>query len=282
MPQKVIKLLNRGLEANSSNGYRQGNTVVLPEEAELVVSGDIHGHRRNLERVLSFTALDEHAERHLVLQEIIHGGPQDGEGGCQSYKLLYDAIEYKLQFPNRVHFIMANHDTAFISNSRVMKAGQEMNRSMREAMNRHYSDASEDVKLALSRFLFSQPLAVRCPNKIMVSHSLPAERHVDQFDPSVLNRSLKINDVVRPGSAYLLTWGRKHTPELLEKMAKTLDVKLFVLGHQRKEQGWAQVGDNALIITSEHAHGTLLKIDLARSYSMSELIDEIVPLASIQ
>jgi hypothetical protein len=92
---------------------------------------------------------------------------------------------------------------------------------------------------------------------------------------------LKINDVVRPGSAYLLTWGRRHSQDMLDKMAKMLDADIFVLGHQPQENGWKQAGDNLIIIASNHNHGCLLGIDLAKRYTIENLIDLIVPLASI-
>ena len=176
---------------------------------------------------------------------------------------------------------MGNHDTAFINSSEVMKDGKEMNRAMRLAMEREFQQAGADVELAIRQFLFSQPLALRCNNRIWVSHSLPSDRFFDKFDPKILDRQLKINDVVRPGSAYLLTWGRKHSQALLDKMAKLFDVDIFILGHQPQEQGWNQAGDNLIIIASNHNHGCVLSTDLAKSYTIEQLIDSIVPLASI-
>jgi hypothetical protein len=87
--------------------------------------------------------------------------------------------------------------------------------------------------------------------------------------------------VVRPGSAYLLTWGRKHSQATLDKLAGLLDVDIFILGHQPQEQGWNQAGDNLIIIASNHNHGCLLSIDMTKSYTIEQLIDSIVPLASI-
>jgi len=129
--------------------------------------------------------------------------------------------------------------------------------------------------------LFSQPLAIRCEDRIWLSHSLPSDRLVDKFDPEILNRELKVNDIVKPGSAYLLTWGRKMSQELLDKMAELFDVDIFVLGHQPQEMGWCQAGKNLIIIASNHNHGCLLPIDLARSYTVEELIEALVPMASL-
>jgi Calcineurin-like phosphoesterase len=281
MPQTVIDLLNQGMEANNADAFRRGNLIRLPASGDLIVTGDLHGHRRNFERIVAFADLASHPDRHIILQEIIHGGPEDPAGGCLSYRLLFDVVHYKVSFPNRVHVIMGNHDTAFINNSEVMKDGREMNRAMRSALDREYRQGAAEVKLAIKQFLFSQPLAVRCDNRMWMSHSLPSDHLSEKFDPEILHRPLKVNDIVKPGSAYLLTWGRKHSQALLDKMADLLDSDIFVLGHQPQEQGWSQAGRNLLIIASNHNHGCLLSIDPAKSYTVEQLIESIVPLASV-
>jgi len=281
MPQTIIDLLKKGAEANNTDTCRQGNLIRLPAEGNVILTGDIHGHRRNFERIVAFADMDHNPERHVILQEIIHGGDEDAEGGCLSYKLLFDVVRYKLSFPDRIHIVMGNHDTSFINSSAVMKNGKEMNRSMCSAVQREFGRSGRDILLALKQFLFSQPLAVRCENRIWLSHSLPSDHSAEKFDPEIIERPLKINDVVRPGSAYLLTWGRRHSQPLLDRMAETFDVDIFVLGHQRQEQGWSRAGSNLIIIASDHNHGCLLPVDLAASYTIERLIDRLVPLTSI-
>lgn len=281
MPQTIIDLLNKAAVANNADTFRRGNVIYLPATGSLIATGDIHGHRRNFERIAAFADLANNPDRHLVLQEIIHGGPEDSEGGCLSYKLLFDAVRYKLSFPDRVHIIMGNHDTAFINDGKVMKNGKEMNRSMRLALEREFGEAGTDIKLAIKNFLFSQPLAVRCENKIWASHSLPSDRFADKFDRQIFDRPLENSDLVKPGAAYLLTWGRNISQQTLDKIAKLLDVDIFILGHQPQQQGWKQAGKNLIIIASDHNHGCLLPIDLTKPYTIAKLIDSIVPLASI-
>jgi hypothetical protein len=161
---------------------------------------------------------------------------------------------------------MGNHDTSVINNSDVMKDGKEMNQAMLAALDREFAQDSQQIILALRQFLFSQPLAVKCENRIWISHSLPNDRYVD---------------VVRPNSAYLLTWGRNHSQETLDKLAEMFDVDVFILGHQPQSEGWGRLGENLLVLTSEHNHGTLLPLDLSKSYTLEELLELIVPLASI-
>ncbi|HUW18229.1 MAG TPA: metallophosphoesterase [Sedimentisphaerales bacterium] len=281
MPQTIIDLLAEGAEANLADKFREGNLIQLPGEGSLVITGDIHGHRRNFERITAFADLANNPERHVVLQEIIHGGPEDSEGRCLSYKLLFDAVRYKLDFPDRIHIMMGNHDIAFINNSEVVKNGKEMNRSLQAALDGEFQQDSAEVKVAIDRLLFSQPLAVKCDNRMWLSHSLPSDRFVEEFDKQVLHRPLNHTDVVKPGSAYLLIWGRKHSQAMLDKMAELLDVDIFILGHQAQEQGWCRAGENLIIMASDHNHGCLLPIDLAKSYTVEQLIDCIVPLTSI-
>jgi len=281
MPQTIIELLNKAAQATGEDICRDGNIVRLPATGTVILTGDIHGHRRNFERVVNFADLPNNPDTHVILHEIIHGGPEDAKGGCLSYKLLFDVARYKLQFPNRVHTVMGNHDTAFISSGEVMKNGKEMNRAMHAAIEREFTEKADDIISAIGEFLLSQPLAVKCENRIWMSHSLPADRLIDKFDSEVLNRPLEIEDVARPGSAYILTWGRRHSQALLDKLADLFDVDLFVLGHQPQEKGWCQAGKNLLIIASDHNHGCVLPIDLAKSYTLQQLADSIVALTSI-
>ncbi len=281
MPQVTIELLKKGLDANLSETHRRGNVIFLPETGELVVAGDIHGHRRNFQRIMSFADLQNNPARHLVLQEIIHGGPEDESGGCLSYKLLLDAVRYKLRFPQQVHIIMGNHDTAFITGGKVMKDGKEMNAAMCSAIKQEFGSSSLDVKKAFSDFLMSQPLVVRTKNKIWISHSLPRQRQLSKFDPEIFNRDLNTQDLVKPGSAYLLTWGRNHSENLIGQLTEQFDVDFFVLGHQPQRRGWRKAGQNLIIRASDHCHGCLLPIDLSRKYKIDKLVDSIVPLASI-
>ena len=281
MPQTIIDLLNKAGQACNTDRFRRGNLIHLPAEGNLIITGDIHGHRRNFERIVTFSDLANNPDRHVVLQEIIHGGPQDSEGGCLSYKLLFDIARYKLNFPDQVHIIMGNHDTTFINDSQVMKNGKEMNRPMNLALDQEFQQASGDIKKAIKQFLLSQPLAVRCDNRIWLSHSLPGNLYVKKFDKQILHRPLEISDCEKPGSAYLLTWGRRHSQDTLDKMAELFDVDTFILGHQPQPQGWSRAGNNLIILASNHNHGCLLPINLTESYTIEQLIESIVPLTSI-
>ncbi|MBP8305347.1 MAG: metallophosphoesterase [Phycisphaerae bacterium] len=281
MAQQAVDLLRAGVRANHADPLRQGNLVRLSGPGTLVIAGDLHGHGRNLERVTAFADLARSPDRHLVLQEIIHGGPQDPQGGCLSYKVLLDAVRLKLRFPNQVHIVLGNHDTAWITGSEVVKEGREMNKAMSLALAGEYGEDWPLVAEAIREFFLSQPLAVRTENRVWVSHSLPSDRMVDQFDPQVLDRPLQVSDYVKPGSAYILTWGRHMSQSLLDRMSNLFNVDLFVVGHQPQPEGWDLGGTNLLVLASDHNHGCLIELDLARPYSLEGLVQALVPLSSI-
>ena len=282
MPRTIIDLLKDGAHANKADQFRQGNLITLPADIRVVVTGDIHGHRRNFERILAFANLAENPKTHIILQEIIHGGTKDEDGNCLSYELLFDVVRYKIKFPDRVHILMSNHDTAFISNCEVIKDCKEMNQSMRLALEKQFQQSACDIIKAIEKFLLSEPLAAKTENRIWLSHSLPGNRYLEKFDPDILKKELQLDDVTRPGSAYLLTWGRNHSQKTLNKTADLLDVDTFILGHQAQPQGFSQAGENLIIIASDHNHGCLLPIDTAKKYTTAELLESIVPLASIE
>jgi len=282
MPQQIIEICEKAAQLNYSNQLRSGNIILMPENGRLIISGDLHGHRRNFEKIARFADLDNNPETFVVLQEVIHGGPEDDLGGCLSYDLLFSAIKYKIQFPRQVHLILGNHDTAVICNSDVMKAGKEMNQAMKAALQRKFATDYDDIDCAIKQYLLSQPLAVKCPNGIWISHSLPGNRFLNSFNTSVFHKKLNHVDMQRPNPVYLLTWGRRHGQKTLDKLAALLEVDVFVVGHQPQETGWAKGGNNLIILASDHNHGALITCELAKSYNIDELIECIMPIAAIE
>jgi len=281
MPQTIIDLLKAGAKANHNDTFRQGNLIQMPAEGTLIVTGDLHGNRRNFERIIKYADLQNSTQRHVLLQEIIHGGPENAEGNCISYKLLFDVVSYKVKFPDQIHIIMSNHDTAFISENEIIKNGKEMNRSIRLALEGEFQENYDDIASAIKEFFLSQPLAVKTPTRIWLSHSLPSDRFADEFETSIFERPLREEDLQKPASAYTLTWGRRHSQRTLDKMAELLDVNIFVLGHQNQPEGWCQAGDNLIILASDHNYGCLLPIELKKTYTIERLTDSMVPLSSI-
>jgi hypothetical protein len=116
---------------------------------------------------------------------------------------------------------------------------------------------------------------------VLCAHSLPAPELMDRFDPGVLERDLAEDDYTpRRGSAHLMVWGRGHTPEQLRTLAERWGVGLFVLGHEKAEDGAMTVPPNAVVLNSDHERGVYLPIDLDRPpASVSEALGRVTRLA---
>ena len=282
MPQKIINLCNKAAELNYSDKLRHGNIVELPSKGRLIVTGDLHGHKKNFERITAFADLANNTDTYLIFQEILHGGDEDPYGGCMSFVLFFDVLALKLQFPDQVCLIMGNHDTAIVTDTEVIKGGKEMNDALKKSLKLRYQGNFDQVNEAVKEYLLSQPLAVKTTSGIWVSHSLPADRFVSDFDHEVFGRELFPDDLLRGEPAYYLTWGRKHSQQKLDEFAKALGIKTFILGHQKPETGFTKAGENLIILTSEHNHGCLIELDMNKQYTADQLLDSIIPLASIE
>src|SRR5438067_2289149 len=120
---EYVKTFKAAAEANRSDTLRRGNKIVFPDAGRVVATGDLHGHRRNFERIAKFAQLDASPANHLILHEMIHGGPDDGKGGDRSFEMILDACRLKVKYPNQVHFLLGNHDLAQMTNQELMRAG---------------------------------------------------------------------------------------------------------------------------------------------------------------
>src|SRR5215475_2612355 len=120
---EVIETFGIATEENQLDPLRQEQVIVFPGEGELWVAGDIHDHRNNFRKLIAIADLGNNPQRHLLIQELIHGDHFDEKGRESSWETLYRAAELKSDFPSQVHFLLANHDLAQIHGEGIMKAG---------------------------------------------------------------------------------------------------------------------------------------------------------------
>jgi Calcineurin-like phosphoesterase len=277
----LTNLLNEGARLNRNDPLRNGNMLCFPGVGDLVVAGDLHNHARNFSRIQSFANLEENPDRHVILQEIVHGGPIDGNGSDRSLDMLLDAIAWAEKFPGRVHFLLANHDLAQLQGLAIMKDGYDLTERFSRYFHARAGSSREAATEALSSFILTMPLAAITLTGIFLSHSLPGPRELATFDSSVLRRELTEADFSRTGSVYSLIWGRGQNQETLNMLSKAWWSDIFVCGHQAQDQGYGIIGDRMLVIDSSHNHGMVLRFGLDKQYTMQDLVDFLRPLASI-
>ena len=267
---------------NTEDPLLDGSILEMPDYGQLVVTGDLHGHRRNFERIQRYCELDRWPVRHVILHELIHEEPELLGDPDTSHLLLLNAARWKCACPDQVHFLQSNHELSQLTGHDISKGGRIVTHDFNRGVAGVYGDGSAEVLEAISDFLASYPLAARTQNRVFVSHSLPGPRTMPDFDATALRRHTTRGDLLQRGTAYALVWGRYQTPEILRTLSDDLDVDLFVCGHQPQEQGFEVVHDRMLIIASDHNHGVFLPFDLSRQQTMSDLTRLIRPLAALE
>ena len=239
--EHISAIFQQATEANRQTPGRQGKVIALdPKLAEeVMVTGDLHGHRRNFNRIRRLAALDENPRRHLVLQEVCHGGstyPQNG--GCMSHTVLEDIAKLKTKHPRRVHFLLGNHELAELTDYPIQKNRQLLNVQFRLGLQQMYGAAAEQIHDGLLPF----PIDVarwRCGCRRACSSrtASPMTSRYDGFDLSVFTRELKVEDCVEGSEAFRLAWGRDYRGQNARQFAQMVGAKILINGHEPCHDG---------------------------------------------
>jgi hypothetical protein len=280
--KEIIALLEGAIEANSADSFRRGNVINLPASGEVIMTGDLHGNIRNFEKICRFAQLESNPQRHLILHELLHCTENQVRADqCHSYQLVGQVARLKQKFPDRVHILLGNHEMAQVTGGEVLKNGQPMVRSLNAGILATYCENGTIVMDFLKDFILSLPLVARTENRLWLSHSLPTMRHLDNFDNSIFDKVLTLQDMKDNLSLHALAWDRRHGLKCLEKLSEMWDADIFVVGHQPQAQGCAHEHPQLIILASDHVHGCILPIDLEKKYEAEQLFSLIKPLASI-
>ena len=279
---RAVEAFLEAAQLNREDPLLTGSLLHFPDYGQLVMTGDLHGHRRNFDKLQRYCDLEHAGARHVVLHEIVHKDLESLADQDTSHEVLLDAARWKCAFPDQVHFLQSNHELAQIHRHEITKNGRIVTLAFEEAVALAYPDAADRVLEALAAFVRSLPLAGRTANRVFVSHSLPGPRDVPAFDPVVFSRAATDEDLADRGSGHMLVWGRYHTEPALTTLAEMLDVDCFICGHQPQEMGYAVVHERLIILASDHNHGVYLPIDLSKPVTINGLCRRIRPLAGIE
>jgi len=272
---ELIETLEFAKDENERHPLRAGQTVTLPDEGEVWMTGDLHDHRSNLNKLIQAADLGNNPERHVVLHELIHGDHFDPSGAEDSWISLARAAELKCDFPRQVHFMLANHDLAQIHGEGIMKAGLSVCEAFNSGVKRDFKDQATGVTVAITEFLLSFPLAIRAGN-MFFCHSLPTDEQIKTFDFTIFDRDLTGPDYRRKtGPVYQLIWGRNVSPVGVTAFAQKVRADLIITGHQPQESGYLVNGQQHLILASDHNQGVFLPLELGRDYAMPEVVRRI-------
>jgi len=271
-------IFHQAARLNRQDPRREGNVVSLEGELEVLVTGDIHGHRANLNKILSHAAFATNPHRRVVLQEIVHGPIDPRTGQDRSVDLLLRAARAKVSHGEQVIFLLANHDVAQATGNEISKNGLGVCKTFEAGVRHAFEDDAEDVIAAINDFLLSAPLAVRCPNGVLISHSLPGpSRECDIPENPYLP-----DDFRRGGAVYEWTWGRGHNQEHLEKLAARLGVEFFVISHVHLETGWQAIGQKGVIVACDNEHACVFRFTSDQPIDQASLERYVQPVVAMR
>lgn len=278
---EMIDLCRHAAEANRGCAARTGNVISLTaaNADDLMIVADLHGNRLNFERLLDIADLAGHPQRHLVMQEVCHGGPEypDG-GGCMSHLLLEDCIRLKAEFPERFHFLLSNHELAELGDFPICKSRRMLNLLFRTGIGELYGQSGDRVRSAYMEFLATCPLAVRLAGGVFISHSLPDQCDRVPFDAEVLERPLTAADWKCGSPAFKLVWGRDFRPANAEAFARLVKAEVLVHGHEPCEDGYSAPNSRQVILDGCCSHATYLILPVGPKLSHRDVISRIASL----
>jgi hypothetical protein len=269
-PVAACAALHEAAQLLREDPNRRGSLLTFGSAGQLVMTGDIHGHVRNFERLQRFCDLAHSPARSVILHELIHAEPESFNEPDLSIDLVVEAARWKCDFPDNVFILQSNHELSQLCRHEITKGGRSVIRDFERGVAHRFGRRSDDVLEALDDYLGSLPLAARTASGIFLSHSLPDPLSLSLFDFNVFDRVPTEQDLETGGAAYSLVWGRFHSPEVLDLLAQRLGAEIFIVGHTPQESGYGVVG-RMILLASDHAHGSFLPIDLARAYTVAEL-----------
>ena len=281
---EVIGVCRAAAGANRASAVRRGNVIHLtPEVADdLMVVADLHGNRLNFEKLLAIADLDAQPRRHLLMQEVCHGGPEypGGDGGCMSHLLLEDCARLAVDYPGRFHFLLSNHELAELGDFPISKSRRMLNLQFRCGINEMYGERGDAVRAAYLEFLASCPLAVRLSNGVFISHSLPDYCDREPFDAGVLERPLCCADYKSGSPAFRLVWGRDFRAANAEAFARQVGADVLIHGHEPCEEGFSAPNSRQIILDGCCSQATYLIVPVGQKLTHREIIGRITGLHS--
>lgn len=250
-PIRLLSTLRQAIWAFRSTPGRRGRLICLENSTEVLVAGDMHGNLENFRRLLHKANLGQNPKRHLVLQEAIHGPYTYPDGGDKSHQLLDLIAALKCQYPGQVHFLIGNHELSQSIGRAISKGDANLNRDFIQGVETAYGPHAAEVLKVYNDLIAAAPLAIRTPNRVFISHSLPAANHLEEFHLEVLERDTQTPGDFEPGgTVHVLLWGRDTRQETVEAYLAKVDADLLISGHIPCENGFEVPNSRQIILDS--------------------------------
>ncbi len=250
-PVKLLPNLRRGVLAFRQTPGRTGRVVRLQHVREILVAGDLHGNLENFRRLLVKADLAHFPERHLVLQEVLHGTFSYPTGGERSHQLLDLVVTLKMQFPRQVHFLLGNHELSQWTGRRITKADVDLLEDFCQGVRTAYGSHADEILAAYDQVFATAPLLLLTPNRVCLAHSVPVGTRLETFSLAALEQDPLPESELKPGgSAHSLVWGRDTSEAVISTFLNKVDADWLISGHIPCDAGWERANSRQLILDS--------------------------------
>ena len=273
-PERMLIHLRQAISLVRATPGRRGRILELQDCTELLVAGDLHGNVGNFQVMLRAADLGNHPTRHFALQELIHGKFRYPLGGDKSHQLVDLFAALKIQFPRQVHYIPGNHEMAEWTNRPVLKADENLNALFQAGVNEAYGPQYGPRIYAVYLELFQAlPVALRTPNRILVSHSLPSRHGITLFNPARLESDRHDPIDLQPGGVvHSLLWGRDTSAANAAEFLRKMDADLLVSGHIACDEGFQVPNDRQIILDCAECPGGYVLFPTKLPFTHKDLI----------
>jgi hypothetical protein len=272
-PIRLLRTLEQAVEAFRSTPGRTGRLVVPTDVEEVLVVGDLHGNVANFRRALELAQLHKHPGRHLVVQELVHGSWRYAGGGDKSHQLMDLLAALKCQYPRQVHMLLGNHELAQWTCEPIAKTEEDLNTLFCQGVDTAYGPHARDIYKAYHRLFAIIPLAVRTPNRVFISHSLPSAARLGKFDPAALTRAPSPHEELHAGgSVHALVWGRNTSAQHVARFLQKVEADYLITGHIPCERGYEVPNDRQIILDAMDEPACYCLFPTNHSLTQKELV----------
>jgi hypothetical protein len=246
-PQRLLRTIRKAALAFRATPGRRGRVVFASTAEEVLVAGDLHGNVENFRGLLHKADLARNPRRHFVVQELVHGPYRYPDGGDQSHRLVDLVAALKVQYPDRVHYLLGNHELSQATSRMIGKGDEDFNETFIRGVHTAYGEAGNEVYAAYEEMFSACPLVVRTANRIYLSHSLPPASKLE-----AVGRRLGATYPRRPTCCRAVPsirssesrHVRKRPPHSLAKV----DADLLLTGHIPNDRGFDVPNDRQVIL----------------------------------
>lgn len=282
-PIKLIATIKQAAEHLRQQQGRVGKFVELTDCDEVLIVGDLHGHLVNFKKILQLAKLGEYPRRHIVLQELVHGLLRyTNDGGELSHRLVDVVSAFICQYPGRVHYLLGNHELAQWTKREIAKNNESMNQLFVMGVSSAYPDHVEEMLAAYDSLFDALPVAIRLPNRVFLSHSLPGASRLDDWSLELLKKDSFVEDDYKLGGCvHAVVWGRDTTEPTVKRYLELVESNLLITGHIPCEAGYDTPNPFQIVLDGKDEKAHVLLLPTLKPITQSEALKHLIKLSDL-